>query len=123
MEEKSSLLCGNKPNCVSSQETREEFQIPPFILASDVSLARIVNTALTIPGSRLPKEVIIEDSNVAQIEYVSTIMGFVDDLTLRVEGRQLIVHSQSRVGYCDFGVNRRRVEALRIQLKEKKLIE
>lgn len=55
----------------------------------------------------------------------SPILGFVDDLELSLRPReaQIQVRSASRVGYSDFGVNRRRVEDLRKRLRAAGLIE
>ncbi len=46
--------------------------------------------------------------------------GFVDDLELelRAEAGLVAVRSAARLGRYDFGVNRRRVEALRRTLKQ-----
>jgi len=47
-------------------------------------------------------------------EYRSRLFRFVDDLELhlRPDQRIIAVRSASRLGYSDFGVNRRRVETL-----------
>ena len=50
-------------------------------------------------------------------------MRFVDDLELRIDGNVLLVRSESRIGYSDFGVNRKRAEQLRKQLQAEKLIQ
>jgi uncharacterized protein (DUF1499 family) len=50
-------------------------------------------------------------------------MRFVDDLELKIAGDQLIVRSESRVGYSDFGVNRKRADQLRQKLTQAKLIK
>ncbi|CZF80385.1 hypothetical protein GCE9029_02038 [Grimontia celer] len=117
--DKSLSPCGDKPNCVSTQDTREDFNVAPFELAEGVSMAPILEVALNMPGARLGDQ----ESGYARVESVSKIMRFVDDLELRIDGEQLIVRSESRVGYSDFGVNRKRVEALRVALQEKGLIK
>ncbi|CAE6877883.1 hypothetical protein ACOMICROBIO_GDFFDHBD_00028 [Vibrio sp. B1REV9] len=50
-------------------------------------------------------------------------MRFVDDLELKIEDNQLIVRSESRVGYSDFGVNRKRADQLRLLLTNADLIK
>jgi uncharacterized protein (DUF1499 family) len=47
--------------------------------------------------------------------FTSRLFRFVDDVELRLEPEEKIMHirSGSRVGYADFGVNRKRVEAIR----------
>ena len=44
--------------------------------------------------------------------FSSSIFGFVDDLEIRIDTNQRVMHfrSASRVGYGDGGVNRKRVE-------------
>ena len=46
-----------------------------------------------------------------------TILGFVDDVELYIDDEQHLIHmrSASRLGYWDFGVNRRRLEAIRVE--------
>lgn len=117
--DKSRTPCGDKPNCVSTLDTRDAFRVEPFELAQGVSLAPVLEVALSMPGTRLGTQ----EPGYARVESVSKIMRFVDDLELRVDGNQLIVRSESRVGYSDFGVNRKRVETLRTALKEKGLIK
>ena len=65
----------------------------------------------------------VKEGNYLRIECTSKIMRFVDDLELKIEGDQLIVRSESRVGYSDFGVNRKRAEQLRSLLANAELIK
>ncbi|WP_325891927.1 DUF1499 domain-containing protein [Grimontia sp. NTOU-MAR1] len=117
--DKSLSPCGDKPNCVSTQDPREDFNVAPFELAEGASIAPILEVALSMPGTRIG----VQEPGYVRVESVSKIMRFVDDLELRIDGDQLIVRSESRVGYSDFGVNRKRVEALRTALQEKGLIK
>jgi len=50
-----------------------------------------------------------------------TFLGFVDDVEFYVDGSQKVLHlrSASRVGYWDLGVNRRRIESIRIEIEKK----
>ncbi len=117
--DKSLLACADKPNCVSTLDPRESFHLLPFELAStDVSMADILGVVNQM--SRL--NVTVETENYARVECVSKVFKFVDDLELRIEGRQLIVRSESRTGYYDFNVNRNRVEKLRNALEKACLI-
>ena len=47
-----------------------------------------------------------------------TIMGFVDDVEFAIDEQQHLIHmrSASRLGYWDLGANRRRLEAIRVEL-------
>ncbi len=119
MTDKSLTLCENKPNCVSTQDLRPEYHIAPFVLSSpDVTMAQIVDQAKTIKGAHVA--FMHQDS--AGIEYKSRFIGFIDDLSLRIKGNNLIVRSASRVGYYDFNVNKKRTELLREKLKKAGLI-
>ncbi len=113
------LLCSSKPNCVSTQEIRKDYSIPPFQLISpDTSLDDIERIALTLPRT----STVQKTENSLHLEAKSLILRFVDDLHITKQGNQLQVRSKSRVGYSDFGVNKSRTEALRQKLLEAKLI-
>ncbi|PML77962.1 DUF1499 domain-containing protein [Enterovibrio norvegicus] len=119
MTDKSLTPCGDKPNCVSTLDERKDYQLAPFTLVSDdVTISQIIEVALTLPGSRSGDRA----KDYARIESVSSVFRFVDDLELRIDGDNLIVRSESRVGYSDFSANRKRAEALRQSLKEAGLI-
>ncbi len=47
--------------------------------------------------------------------FSSALFGFVDDLEIRIDPAQKVIHirSGSRVGYGDAGVNRKRAESLK----------
>ena len=75
--------------------------------------------ALELPGAKTA----VKEGNYLRIECTSKIMRFVDDLELKIEGDKLIVRSESRVGYSDFGVNRKRAEQLRSLLANAELIK
>lgn len=118
MKNKIDQVCGDKPNCVSTLDQREKFHIAPYPLKADVTLIQVEQAALKLPGA---KTAIIE-GDYLRIECTSTIMRFVDDLELQIKDGQLVVRSESRVGYSDFGVNRKRAEQLRNYLNEAGLL-
>jgi uncharacterized protein (DUF1499 family) len=59
--------------------------------------------------------VIKAERNYLYAEYRTRLLRYVDDVELYYDERQGVVHvrSASRLGRRDFGVNRKRVEALR----------
>nr|WP_225623933.1 DUF1499 domain-containing protein [Vibrio panuliri] len=118
MAKKIDQMCGDKPNCVSTLDQREEHQLAPFTLKDGVTLEQIATVALTLPGAKLA----VEEDRYLRIECTSKIMRFVDDLELEQQDNQLIVRSESRVGYSDFGVNRKRAEQLRNALNDAGLL-
>ncbi len=119
MTKKIDLICADKPNCVSTLDQREKFQLAPFTLKDNVSIEQIETVALNLPGAKTAAH----EGNYLRIECTSKIMRFVDDLELEIRGSQLLVRSESRVGYSDFGVNRKRAEQLRSGLAEAGLLK
>lgn len=119
MTDRTASPCGDKPNCVSTQDNREKYQLSPFVITSNASIDSIEAAALRLSGAKTA----VKEDNYLRIECTSKIMRFVDDLELRIEGDRLLVRSESRVGYSDFGVNRKRAEQLRELLKAEKLIQ
>ncbi|NDY59068.1 DUF1499 domain-containing protein, partial [Desulfovibrio sulfodismutans] len=58
-----------------------------------------------------------------RVEFRSKILGFVDDVEFYLPEDQDVIHirSAARLGYYDFGVNRRRVEKIRALLQKREL--
>lgn len=105
--------CGTKPNCVSSQSTSERHKTEPFKLNSSgpAALRKLQAIISDLPGTTI----IRAEDRYLQAEFKSRLFGFVDDVEFvanEQEGR-VDVRSASRVGYYDFGANRRRVEKIR----------
>ncbi|MGY0616665.1 DUF1499 domain-containing protein [Vibrio sp. FJH11] len=119
MTDRSQTPCGNKPNCVSTQDLREEHYLEPFQLTKSATLDAIEQVALNLPGAKTA----VKESDYLRIECTSKIMRFVDDLELKISEDKLIVRSESRIGYSDFGVNRKRAEQLRKELSAAELIK
>jgi len=114
--DRSLQTCGDKPNCVSTRDKRDDFQLAKFTL-NETGLAHwadIEQIALSLSGASLAKKA----PNYLHIECRSAVFGFVDDFELRLQGNEIIVRSESRTGYSDFGVNRERAEAFRTLLLE-----
>ncbi|MCY9870185.1 DUF1499 domain-containing protein [Vibrio barjaei] len=111
--------CGDSPRCVSTQDSREEFKLAPFTLTTNTNINQIEQIALTLPNA----EIAAKEGNYLRVEYTSSVFRYVDDMELRIEGDQLLVRSEARIGYYDFDVNRERVEAFRLKLIESGLVE
>jgi uncharacterized protein (DUF1499 family) len=104
--------CPEKPNCVSSQDEDENHLLPVFRYQGEKEAAfkRLKKIITSLDGMTL----ITENDNYLHIECKSAIMGFVDDLEFYFSKENVVqVRSASRLGYSDFGVNRKRVEKLR----------
>ncbi|CAM3990322.1 DUF1499 domain-containing protein [Vibrio neonatus] len=118
MSDRSIQPCADKPNCVSTQDGREKYALAPFVLKPSATLEAIENVALSLGRAKTADR----QENYLRIEYTSKVFRFVDDLELRISGDKLIVRSESRKGHSDFGVNRKRADALRVALLEAGLI-
>ncbi len=114
MTDRTSQPCGNKPNCVSTQDERASFQLEPFKLTSNATLDQIEQVALELPRAKVADK----KEHYLRVECTSRLFRFVDDLELKIVDGQLLVRSESRVGYSDLGVNRKRAEQLRSLLTE-----
>lgn len=107
-------------NCVSSQASlypdhpqRRHAEIAPLGLRGDgpATLARITEVVQQMPGS----QIVVEQRDYVRARFTSQWLKFVDDTEFWFDpAAQVIqVRSASRVGREDFGVNRRRIEAIR----------
>ncbi len=115
--------CPKSPNCVSSEAKDEQHAIRPFRIKgeSDVSWPLVRDEIASMPGWVIVKAT----DNYIHVECKSRIFRFVDDLELYFNSSSGIVsiRSASRIGYFDFGANRRRVELLRSELRTRQVIE
>ena len=106
--------CTDKPNCACSEfEADVDHYVEPIgISASTASkaLSRIKNSIREMGGS-----IQVEKGNYVAASFTSSIFRFVDDLEIRVDTDQKMIHlrSASRVGHSDRGVNRKRIERLK----------
>lgn len=114
--------CPSTPNCVSSDADDTSHFASAFQLLSPAPNAwRAAHTALlSLPRTKI----IAETEDYLHAECSSAVFGFVDDLELhlRPEQRIIAVRSAARLGYSDFGVNRKRVEKLRFLLAQQGVI-
>jgi uncharacterized protein (DUF1499 family) len=104
--------CPSKPNCVSSQAADEDHAVAPFRYQGGKKAA--FKRLKKIVESFERSTIVAESDNYLHVECKSTIMRFVDDVEFYFPKKKVIhVRSASRLGYSDFGVNRKRVEQLR----------
>jgi uncharacterized protein (DUF1499 family) len=112
--------CPSTPNCVSSQVAAidREHQITPFEFDGDNSntIAKLKQVLQTMPNNKIVKET----DNYLYIEFMSKLIGFVDDAEfyLDKDSKKIQVRSASRLGESDLGVNRQRIEKIRVALGE-----
>jgi uncharacterized protein (DUF1499 family) len=104
--------CPSSPNCVSSRATDDRHAIEPFgIYQTAPKTMQALKEVLTA----YPRTTLITTAdNYIHAEFKVNI-GFVDDVEFVIDEAAGLVHmrSASRIGYWDFGTNRRRIEKLR----------
>lgn len=100
--------CPDSPNCVSSFDERESHGIAPIA----GSLAQVRAAVESMKGA----QIISEDDNYLYAEFTSSLMGYVDDVEFLAAPSEGVSHvrSASRLGYSDMGVNRKRIEEIRV---------
>ncbi|OHB32423.1 MAG: hypothetical protein A2X84_04470 [Desulfuromonadaceae bacterium GWC2_58_13] len=106
-------LCPATPNCVCSEESGTGAPIDPLSFgSSDPGVAWVaVQDGVKALGGTIET---VTDTYL-WATFSSRIFRFVDDVELRLDSERGVVHirSASRLGYSDFGVNRKRIESLR----------
>jgi uncharacterized protein (DUF1499 family) len=105
--------CPASPNCVSSQGSgeRHHMEAIPYTTTGNEARVRLRNVIKGMEGS----SIIMEKDDYIHAEYRSALFGFIDDVEFYLDDTRKLIHfrSASRVGYYDFGVNRKRMEAIR----------
>lgn len=111
------VACSSKPNCVNSEGDSEHL-VAPLRVVGDLASAWQVIRQQVMSSKRTT--VVFEQQDYLHAEVVSPLGFYTDDLALRLDAENGVVHvrSSSRLGYYDFGVNADRVEALRAALVE-----
>jgi len=106
--------CPDTPNCVSSEFVSDAEQYIEPLVYSAGHAAQVLPRLKTIIRE-MGGSVQVEKTDYLAATFTSSVFRFVDDLELRIDTGQKIVHlrSASRVGYGDGGVNRKRVELLK----------
>ncbi|PID46355.1 MAG: hypothetical protein CSB47_04405 [Proteobacteria bacterium] len=107
--------CPSTPNCVSSEATDEKF-IEPFKATATIGLGDLWDA--TIRAIKEQGGVIqVQEDDYVWATFQSRLFKFTDDVELRRDNPSKTIHvrSGSRCGQSDLGVNRKRVEALRVK--------
>jgi len=104
--------CPGTPNCVCSQdEDRHAVEPLHFDGPPEEAWGRLKEVLASLPRTR----VVSSADGYLHAECTSRLFRFVDDLECLLDPEAKVIHvrSASRAGRSDFGVNRRRVEAIR----------
>jgi uncharacterized protein (DUF1499 family) len=111
--------CPRTPNCVSSQADPRDtlhYIAPIRFRGTPVQAMAAVRAAV----ERMPRATVVaHQPDYLYAEFRSRLMGFVDDVEFTYDDRAglIEVRSASRLGRGDFGVNRRRIEAIRALIR------
>jgi uncharacterized protein (DUF1499 family) len=106
--------CKRSPNCVCSQANPADAEHYIAPLHGTIAAARRAVQAM-------PRATIVsEDGEYLYAEFRSRLLRYVDDVEFFFDGRVLQVRSCSRLGRRDFGVNRKRIEALRALIEARR---
>ncbi|MEM8677509.1 MAG: DUF1499 domain-containing protein [Cyanobacteria bacterium P01_G01_bin.67] len=110
--------CPASPNCVVSQNGDQDHTIEPLTYQGDRTTAK--ETLLKVLSVVPRTEVVEQTDNYIHTESTSRIFKFVDDAEFYFpEDKNVIqVRSASRVGESDLGVNRRRIEQIRLAMAD-----
>ncbi len=109
----SDMNCPDSPNCVSSQASDSAHFIAPLTFDDQPEAAMQRLKVALLSEKRVT--IVKAQTDYLHAEVRSLIFRFVDDVefTLVPEQGAFQIRSSSRVGYSDFGVNRRRLERIR----------
>lgn len=110
--------CPESANCVCSIDDDRLHGIDPITFQGSQKEAE--EKIQHIVSSMERSKVVKSTGDYVHAEFKTKLFGFVDDVEFFIDEKSGIihVHSESRTGYYDFGVNRRRVEEIRNKFHE-----
>ncbi len=113
------MPCPTSSNCVSSQAKGQKNYIEPLRITGNSLSAKSLILKSIDEWSRA--QIIVAEDHYIRSEFTSTLFRFVDDVEFYFPDTKLnetIIHvrSASRVGIFDFGVNRKRIEKIRMKI-------
>ena len=108
--------CPDSPNCVSSQATDSEHEMPPITLTATGNTNQTATEKIkSVIAKHFPRaKLVSEKEDYLYYQFTSLIFRFVDDVEFSVdsENQRIDFRSASRVGHSDMGKNRKRMEKI-----------
>jgi uncharacterized protein (DUF1499 family) len=103
--------CPKRPNCVTSDSDTSSSITPISFYKSPEEAWQQMQLLIQEQGG----EICEMSTTYLHATFTSTFFGFIDDMELRMEPQTNLIHIRSgaRVGYFDFGVNKKRIEKIR----------
>lgn len=110
--------CPDKPNCISSQAPDEDHFSESFSYSGNKSAALACLRKIITAQKRT--KIVKETENYIYAEYTTALFRFVDDVEFYLPDNESVVHfrSASRLGHSDLGVNKKRIEEIRLLFTE-----
>ena len=105
--------CPDKPNCVSSKNSNVQNYLEPIYYKGSLNNAKVdlLLTIKTFDSAMIKKEL----DQFIHVEFTSNIFRFIDDVEFYLTEPGVIhFRSASRIGHSDLGVNRRRMNRIRL---------
>jgi len=104
--------CPKSPNCVStrSDDPKRTMAALPYVGTRRESLDRLIQILRDMKRCTL----VTSTPDYVHAEFRSAVFRFVDDVEFLPDDKERRIHfrSASRLGYYDFGVNRKRMEKI-----------
>lgn len=108
--------CPVSPNCVSSEVAKNdaEHYIKPFSVRDGKTWSIMVSAIERTGG-----HIMVNDGHYLHATFTSRLFRFVDDVEAQLDEADGVIHirSASRVGHSDLGINRKRIESIRIHMQ------
>jgi uncharacterized protein (DUF1499 family) len=109
--------CPNNPNCVSSQGQQKAHYISPITYNTGQTVAK--EKLVLILQQYASAKIRAQSEDYIHIEFQSRWLRFIDDVEFYFYPAGIIqIRSASRVGYSDFGVNRQRIEKIKMKFSQ-----
>ncbi len=103
--------CDSTPNCVCSEypDDTKHYYSPFKVNQTNHDL---LFNQITMVIEKMGGKVVTRQEGYIAATFSSSVFGFVDDLEIRLDASESVIHirSASRAGYSDRGVNRKRVD-------------
>ena len=106
--------CPKTPNCVSTLATSKQHAIDPINYSGSLSEAK--EKIIKIINLLKRTKIVTDKENYIHVEVRTAIFRFVDDVEFLFDDNEKIIHfrSRARLGYSDMGVNRKRMEGIKV---------